>query len=105
MAAESNKRPLPERIDKTLDWFETSRDSWRDKAKIAKEELKKKTLAVKRARESREEFKERLAEREKAYRDSQELLEQKNLEIIQLQKQLAGAQVQIEELKKKHLHL
>lgn len=104
MTIESNKRQLPERVDKALDWLETSRDKWRDKAKIAKEELKKKTLAVKRARESREEFKELLEEQKKAYYTSEDLLEQKKLEIAQLQKQLAEAQTEIEELKKKHWH-
>jgi chromosome segregation ATPase len=105
MIGESNKKPLPDRIDKTLNWLEKSRDSWRDKTKIAKDKLKKKTLAVKRARETRDEYKELLEQQEKAYRASQDLLEQKNLEIIQLQKQLAEAQVQVEELKKKSLHL
>jgi chromosome segregation ATPase len=103
MTTGSSKKPLPERVDKTLDWLETSRDSWRDKTKNAKEELKKKTLAVKRARESKEAYKKLLVEQEKACRSSQELLEQKNLEIIQLQKQLAEAQVEIEKLKKKTL--
>lgn len=96
-------KPLPERIDKALNWLGTSRDNWRDKAQIAKEELKKKTLAVKRARESRDEYKELLEEKEKAYRVSQELLEQKNLEIIELQKQLEEAQNQVDELKKRQL--
>jgi chromosome segregation ATPase len=100
MTLPSDKKPLPERIDKTLNWLGTSRDNWRDKTKIAKDELKKKTLAVKRARETRDEYKELLEQQEKAYRASQDLLEQKNFEIIQLQKQLAEVQVQVEELKK-----
>lgn len=97
MIGESNKKPLPERVDKTLDWLETSRDNWRDKTKIAKKELKKKTLAVKRARESREEYKELLEKQEEAHRTCQELLERKNLEVIQLQRQLAEAQSHIVE--------
>lgn len=101
MTITSNKKPLPERIDKTLNWLETSRDSWRDKTKATKAELKKKTLAIKRARESRDEYKGLLEKQERAFHESQDILEQKNLEIIQLQKQLAQAQEQIEEFKKK----
>ena len=67
----SDKKSLPERIDKALDWLETSRDSWKNKAKIAKEELKKRTLAVKRARESKGEYKEQLEQAEEAVRTYQ----------------------------------
>jgi hypothetical protein len=103
MTATLNKKPLPERIDKTLNWLETSRDCWRDKAKTAKAELKKKTLAVKRARESRDEYKGLMEKQERAFCESQDMLEQKNLEVIRLQEQLARAQERIEELKKKKL--
>jgi chromosome segregation ATPase len=105
MTLPANKKTLPERIDKTLDWLETSRDSWKNKAKIAKEELKKRTLAVKRARESRNEFKEQLEQAKEAHCMHQEELNQKTIEIEKLEKQLAEARSEIEELKKKPLRL
>ena len=101
----SDKKSLPERIDKALDWLETSRDSWKNKAKIAKEELKKRTLAVKRARESNGEYKEQPEQAEEAVRTYQEELDRKASKIDKLEKQLAEAQREIEELKKKPLRL
>lgn len=105
MTLPSDRKSLPERIDKTLDWLETSRDSWKNKAQIAKEELKKRTLAVKRARESRDEYKEQLEQSEESRRTYQEELDQKASKIERLEKQLTEAQREIEELKKKPLRL
>lgn len=48
---------LPKRIDKTLDWFEKSRDIWKDKCLQAKLELKMKTLSVKRLHDGRDKWK------------------------------------------------
>jgi chromosome segregation ATPase len=103
MSLPLDKKFLPERIDKTLDWLETSRDSWKNKAKIAKEELKKRTLAVKRSREARDEYKEQLGQAEEVRSMQQEELNKKTLEIEKLEKQLAEARIEIEELKKKRL--
>lgn len=50
---------FPARIDKTLKWLEESRDSWKGKTKVAKDDLKKKKLAV-RTREMEELKKKRL---------------------------------------------
>lgn len=103
MTLPSDKKSLPERIDKTLDWPETSRDSRKNKAKAAKAELKKRTLAVKRARESGEEYKEHLKQVEEDRLAYQKELDQKASRINRLEKQLAETQREIEELKKKLL--
>jgi chromosome segregation ATPase len=100
MTLPSDKKSLPERVDKTLDWLETSRDTWKNKAKMAKEELKKRTLAVKRARESRDEYKEQFEQAEEVRRAYQAEVDQKASKIERLEEQLANAQREIEELKK-----
>jgi chromosome segregation ATPase len=97
----SKKNLFPERIDKALNWLGISRDSWKGKAKTAKEELKKRTLAAKRARESRDEYKQRFEEAEEARYVNQEELNQKTIDIERLEKQLTEARSEIEELKKK----
>lgn len=101
----ADKKVLPERIDKTLNWLETSRDSWKNKAKVAKEELKKRTLAVKRVRGSRDEYQEKLKQAEEALRIHQEKLDQKTIEMEKLEKQLTETRNEMEALKKKRLHL
>ncbi len=93
-------KALPKRVDKTLQWFEKSRESWKEKTKESKEELKKKTLAVKRAREGRKQAQQSL---QKQRRQAQELLIQKDCEIAQLTLRLEKAEQQVEVLKKKNL--
>lgn len=98
--SENRKKPQ-QRIDKKLGWLETSRDTWKEKAKIAKNELKKKKLAVKRTRETRDSYKDNLERERKAHLENREELAQKELEITLLKEQLEIAQQQIHELKKK----
>lgn len=88
------------RPDKTLQWLEKSRDSWKEKTKETKDELKKKKLAVKRAREDRDQIDEELKQER---RKSQEALTQKDIELENLRNQLAKANQQVEDLKKKRL--
>jgi len=89
---------LPHRVDKTLQWLEKSRNSWKEKTKETKEELKKKKLAVRRARENRDLLQEELwGERRKC----QEALTKKDAEIAELKAQLAKVNQQVEDLKKK----
>ena len=45
------------RVDNTLVWMITSRDTWRDKCAKSKQELKISKVATKRARTSREQYK------------------------------------------------
>ena len=42
-----------ERIDKTIEWLNHSRDTWKEKCLEAKLQLKRQNLATKRAREGR----------------------------------------------------
>ena len=37
---------FPARIDKTLEWLEESRDSWKKKARTAKDNLKKRRVQL-----------------------------------------------------------
>jgi hypothetical protein len=83
-----NTLPIPLRADKAIAWLTESRDQWKQKCLQAKLQLKRQTLALKRARDGRLHLKHLL-----------QSLKTKNqkLELI-LQKQ----QAQLSELKKKH---
>ena len=59
-SSDTTANALAKRVDKTLQWLEVSRDQWKQKAKDAKEELKKRTLAVRRAQDDRTELQEAL---------------------------------------------
>jgi len=93
------------RPDKTLQWLEESRDSWKEKTKTTKEDLKKQKLAVKRARSGRDLLHEELSkEKTDHYRAREELVE-KDIEIANLKTQLEQLTQQVESLKKKKLLL
>lgn len=85
---------IPVRVDKTLSWLKDSRDAWREKTKETKKKLKIATLGVKRARDDRDEI-------EKELHNKDELIEQKDIEIAKLKKQLEEASQEVEKLKKK----
>jgi hypothetical protein len=88
----------PTRIDKTLQWLAISRDSWKEKTKESKTKLKIATLALKRAREHRDQFE---AELEEKCRSNQKQLDQKDDEIAMLKNKLEQAIEEIDILKKK----
>lgn len=90
----------PKRIDKTLQWLEESRDSWKDKTQTSKAKLKVTTLALKRAREDRSKCVEEL---KKERRNNLEELYQKDIEITKLKQQLEQAYQEVEILKKKEI--
>lgn len=92
--------PLPIRVDKTLEWLEISRDSWKEKAKVAKTELKKKTFAVKRARDDRAQAQQELKE---SRLQIQRELKEREREIAELKAQLTQVGQQLEDFKKKSL--
>jgi hypothetical protein len=94
---------FPARIDKTLEWLEESRDSWKKKAKVAKDSLKKRTLAVKRARDGRDLLQEELSKEKTAHYRAREELSQKDSEIAELKAQLEKSTKEVEEFKKKRL--
>lgn len=58
MAKTSESKTLPLRPDKTIDWLNKSRNDWRDKTQNSKASLKVAKQAQKRARASREQWKE-----------------------------------------------
>ena len=92
---------LPKRIDKTLDWLQKSRDVWKDKCVVAKLDLKKKTLSVKRLRDGRDEWKYRA---QQATMTAQQMKSERKaflVEIEQLKQELSRKNNEIEKLKKK----
>ena len=88
----------PPRIDKTLQWLDESRNSWKHKTQASKAKLKTTTLALKRAREDRDKYTEKL---KKERLNTRERLRQKNIEIVKLKQQLEQAHKDAEALKKK----
>lgn len=94
---------LSSRPDKTLQWIEESRDSWKEKTKATKDDLKKQKLAVKRARNGRDLLHEELSKEKTAHYRTREELSQKDIEIAELKTQLKKATQHVEELKKKRL--
>lgn len=94
---------FPARIDKTLEWLEESRDSWKEKAKVAKDDLKKKKLALKRARNGRDLLQEELSKEKTVHYRVREQLNQKDAEIAELKIQLEKQTQEMEEFKKKRL--
>jgi hypothetical protein len=94
---------LSSRPDKTLLWLEESRNSWKEKTKVTKDDLKKQKLAVKRARSSRDLLHEELSREKTAHYRAREELSQKDIEIAELKTLLEKASQQAEELKKKRL--
>ncbi len=92
---------LPLRPDKTLKWLTKSRDSWKEKTKETKTDLKKKNLAVKRARNGRDVLQEELLKEKAAHDKAREELNQKDFEIAELKIRLEKATRQAEDLKKK----
>lgn len=91
---DDNFKDTPTRLDKTLSWLKVSRDSWKEKTKESKEKLKIATLGIKRARESRDEMKKEL-------HNKQQQLDQQDAEIAMLKKKLEQATEEVETLKKK----
>lgn len=89
---ESTEKPT--RVDKTLQWLTISRDSWKEKTKESKAKLKITTLALKRAREHRDQL-------DKEYHVIQKRIDQKDSEIAILKSKLEQSAQEIELLKKK----
>ena len=103
MSSKPSNHFFSSRPDKTLDWLEKSRDSWKEKTKSTKNDLKKQKLAVKRARNSRDLLGKELSNEKTAHYRALEELNHKDMEIAELKSQLEKASQQIEELKKKKL--
>ena len=101
---ECSEGVLPKRVDKTLQWLEKSRDTWKEKAIETKASLKKQKLAVKRARGGRDLFKKGLLEKTNKLENTQKELKEKELEIAKLKAELEKTNKEVVEVKKKRLH-
>lgn len=84
-----NSSSTPIRADKTIAWLMESRDHWKQKCLQAKLQLKRKTLALKRVRDGRNQLKTLI--------NSLKMQNRKLELMVQIQKDL------ISELKKKQL--
>jgi len=91
---------LPNRPDKTIDWLNKSRDEWKNKTQATKAELKVAKQAQKRARQSRQEWKEECQQLEQ---QQAAILAEKSQEISHLKTKVLELQQENESLKKKYL--
>jgi chromosome segregation ATPase len=91
------------RVDKTVQWLAESRESWKEKTKTSKAQLKMTTLALKRARKDRDRYGKQIKEERSEARQE---LRQKDVEIQELKKRVECLDREVERLKKKRwLHI
>jgi predicted nucleic acid-binding Zn-ribbon protein len=93
-------RNLPARPDKTIDWLNKSRNDWKSKSQATKAELKVAKQAQRRARESRQEWKEECQQLE---RQLAVVTAEKDAENAILKTKVHELERENEELKKKYL--
>jgi len=91
---------FPARPDKTIDWLGKSRDDWKSKTRATKAELKVAKQAQKRARQSRQEWKE---EYRKLQRQLAAVMAEKDEENLNLKTKVQELERENEDLKKKYL--
>src|ERR1700746_436554 len=91
---------FPARPDKTIDWLNKSRDDWKSKTQATKAELKVAKQAQKRARQSRQEWKEGYQQLE---RQLTAVITEKDEENSNLKIKVKELELENEDLKKKHL--
>ena len=91
---------LPARPDKTIDWLNKSRDDWKNKTQATKAELKVAKQAQRRARQSRQEWKEEYQQLE---RQLAAVMTEKDEENSNLKTKVQELERENEELKKKYL--
>lgn len=101
MLQESEKsKNFPVRPDKTIDWLNKSRDDWKNKTQMTKAELKVAKQAQKRARKSRQKWKEEYLSLE---RQRSAILAEKSEEISSLKTKIQELEHENADLKKKYL--
>lgn len=98
--ASQESKNFPSRPDKTIDWLNKSRNDWKGKTQATKAELKVAKQAQKRARQSREEWKDQYRELEK---QQSMLLAEKSEEITSLKTKVQELEYENIGLKKKYL--
>ena len=97
--ASENLKNFPARPDKTIDWLNKSRDDWKHKTQATKAELKVAKQAQKRARQSRQEWKEEYQQLE---RQQATVLVEKSEEISSLKTKIQELEQENADLKKKY---
>lgn len=91
---------FPARPDKTIDWLNKSRDDWKGKTQATKAELKVAKQAQKRARQSRQEWKEQCRQLE---RQQAMALAEASEKITNLKTKVQELENENADLKKKYL--
>lgn len=87
----TSKRPtISQRIDKTIEWLEHSRDQWKMKCLEAKLQLKRQTLATKRAREGRSDLKDELKEARERILELESISEKQARQLDDLKKKYSS---------------
>jgi hypothetical protein len=87
----TSKRPtISQRIDKTIEWLEQSRDQWKVKCLEAKLQLKRQTLATKRAREGRSDLKDELKEARERILELESISEKQARQLDDLKKKYSS---------------
>ena len=100
--AQTSEEPknFPARPDKTIDWLNKSRDDWKGKTQATKVELKVAKQAQRRARQSRQEWRDECRRLEK---EQAKLLSEKSEEISGLKTKVQELEHENSDLKKKYL--
>lgn len=80
----------PKRTDKTIAWLMESRDQWKQKCLEVKTQLKRKILALKRAREGRSQLKSQLRSELERNRKFVQMAETQQNQISELKKKLSS---------------
>lgn len=91
---------FPARPDKTIDWLNKSRNDWKNKTQVTKAELKVAKQAQKRARRSRQKWKE---EYQLIQRQQSAILAERSEEISNLKTKIQELEHENADLKKKYL--
>lgn len=76
----------PIRVDKTIAWLKESRDQWKEKCLRAKTQLKRKTLALKRALQGRSQLKSSLRSEKERNRKLESMVQTQQDQLSKLKK-------------------
>lgn len=88
-----NISSLPLRTDKTIAWLIESRDQWKNKCLSAKLQLKRQTLALKRARDGRLQMKRLVKSLKEQNRKLELMVQTQQDQISELKKKLSSKQM------------
>lgn len=94
-------KQLPTRIDKALAWLADSRNKWREKCKETKLQLKRKTLAIKRLKDSRDDWRLENIQLKQELIKSKQKISSLQYRVDELESQIEDRIREIQSVKKK----